>query len=292
MKSILTGLTLFASLLVQANSATDQSLDSSAAQAKAMKLSYLPQYIEEQRKICGYSGGSEADRENCRLEIVKHADNILSCPRSAKRLAEGVAYDEWLAQESFLKNQKAEVPVEIQESFNKLVEQADKQNGKPFHFKFKLAAYEADVKNAHAAVSGQIYISSGLWTGENKLSILEITAIMAHELTHVIHQHGILLNCMAIEWTGIEYDVREAQQIFREDFGGSDRFNIWSKLSMDLEYDADAGATELLKLAGFEPTLMAQALEKIRPKTTGFTSGSHPDFDVRIRAARKAAARY
>ena len=60
---------------------------------------------------------------------------------------------------------------------------------------------------------------------------------------------------------------------------------------MKLEYAADAGAVRILKAAGFDPNLMAGALEKLKPKASGggFTSGSHPEFDVRIAAARAAA---
>ena len=119
----------------------------------------------------------------------------------------------------------------------------------------------------------------------------EVTAILAHEVGHVIELHGMRLNCMAIEWTDVHFSVSEAQSVFQEDFRGSTRFEIWSQVSQIIEYDADRIATQILKAADLDPKLMAQALEKLKPKSnSGFSSGSHPEIDLRIKAALDAAS--
>ena len=276
------------SAVAMAKTVTEQKIDESLVAAKAAHLSYLPQFIEEHVAVCGlYTGETKS---HCLEETLKQAEGVLSCPTSEKRFAEGIAYDEATSKDSFLKNPEAVIPPGIQKNFEKLVAVVKQQNGQPFDLKLKLRAYQSSNKNAHAAVGGSVFASDGLWKGDNPMTDDEVTAVLAHEVTHVMHLHGMLLNCMAIEWTSTDFNVLEAQQAFQEDFQGSQRFSIWSQLSVSLEYDADAGATKILKAAGFDPLLMAQALEKLRPKNEGgFTSGSHPDFDVRIETVRAEA---
>lgn len=264
----------------------DQMLDKSFAEAESRGLTYLPQFIVERKTICAHSPPNE--KNACMEKLQRYSSEILSCPSSTKRFREGISYDQKLAQETFLQNEPAILPPEISDRFRKLISVVHQNNRKPFTFKFELKAYKSAVKNAHAAVSGNIYLSEGLWTGPEPLSIPEVTAIMAHEIAHVIHLHGMTLNCMALEWTGPQFSVSEAHQAFREDMGGV-RQEMWSKVSQGIEYEADAVATFILKKAGFDPLLMVRALEKLKPKEQGFTSGSHPDFEQRIQAARKAA---
>ncbi len=263
-------------------------LNSASNRAQAKKLTYLPQYIEDQSRVCSFQEGK--DKSACIMELQKYAAEILSCPSSKKRFDEGVVHDDFLADQSFLKNEKAQIPQEIQMRFDQLVKAVKTQDGQPFSLKFELGAYKSPAQNAHAAVGGKIFISEGLWTGKNRMSLDEVTAILAHEVGHVIEHHGMQLNCMAIEWTGVHFSVGEAHGVFQEDFRGSRRFEIWSEFSQKIEYDADRAATQILKAAGMNPKLMAQALEKLKPKSAaGFSSGSHPEFDVRIKAAIAAA---
>ncbi len=270
-----------------------QGLDNSSKIAQAKKLTYLPQYIQDQQRVCSFEESNQ--KAACFAELQKYAQEILSCPNSPKRFDEGVIYDEFLAAGSFLQNEKAQIPAEIQSRFDRLVQAVKSRDSRPFNLKLELGAYKSPTKNAHAAVGGKIFLSEGLWKGQSpsdsSLSLDEITAILAHEVGHVIEHHGMLLNCMAIEWTGVHFSVREAHAAFQEDFRGSTRFEIWSEFSQKIEYDADRAATLILKAAGLNPNLMAQALEKLKPKAdSGFSSGSHPEFDIRIKAAYDAAA--
>ena len=284
----LAALLVLSGSLSLAKTVTEQKIDDLLIDAQAAHLSYLPQYIQERQQICGLYSGQE--NITCMEETLARVSGVLNCPTSAKRFEEGIAYDEAMAKDTFLKNPVASIPISIQKKFDRLVEVAQKQNRPPFELNLRLGAYKSAVKNAHAAVDGKVFASSGLWEGPNPMTEDEVIAVLAHEITHVMHLHGMLLNCMAVEWTTTDFDVLHAQSAFTEDFRGSTRFDIWSQLSVRLEYDADAGATRILKAAGFDPLLMAQALEKLRPKTEGgFTSGSHPDFDVRIETARAEA---
>lgn len=270
------------------NSSTDQQLDKSSKLAQVKKLTYLTQYIQDQKRVCSFQQGDQ--KAACLHELDHYAQDVLSCPTSQKRFDEGAIHDDFLAAQSFLQNEKAPIPTEIQSRFDRLIKVVESQNGRPFNLKFELGAYKSPTQNAHAAVGGKIFISEGLWKGQNPMSVDEISAILAHEVGHVIEHHGMQLNCMAIEWTGVHFSVGEAHGVFQEDFRGSRRFEIWSEFSQKIEYDADRAATQILKAAGMNPKLMAQALEKLKPKSAaGFSSGSHPEFDVRIKAAIAAA---
>jgi hypothetical protein len=287
LKESIVCLSLLVAISSPASERIDQDLDASLQKARDLKLTYLPQYIAEQKVIC--SLGPESSKEKCLNDVQESAVEVFNCPQSQKRFQEGILHDEHMAQDTFLKNKKAEIPQEIRNHFQKLVLAVQDQNGKPFHFNFELDPYRSEIKNAHSSVGGKIYLSDGLWTGQDPLTMLEVTAVMAHEISHVIRQHGMTLNCMAIEWVGPEFNVHDAQEAFTDDFKGSARFDIWSRISQNIEFEADAVATKTLRKAGYDPLLMVQALEKLKPKQVGFTSGSHPDYEIRLQAAQKAA---
>lgn len=267
---------------------TAKSFDEYIAEAQSKKLSYLPEYLMDRKKDC-YAYQSP-EQSQCVQTALLHAQEILSCPTSQKRFQEGVVHDDLQAAESFLKNGTVVVPQDVQKVFAKLQTAAVILFKNPFPIHIELAAYKSSNRNAHAAVGGKIFMTDGLWQGENVFSTEEIGAILAHELGHVMKMHGMGLNCMALEWVGSNVNVHEAQEAFQEDFRSGPRFEVWRAYSQSLEYEADQVATLILKKAGLDPLLMAQALEKLKPKSSGgFSSGSHPEFDVRIEAARKAA---
>lgn len=284
---ILCGLILTSSFSFEVFAKTTLNLDDYLDQAQSKKLSYLPIYIMDRKKAChGYLG---VERDQCLQEVVSRAEETLACPTSIKRFQEGVEHDDLLAADSFLKNGSVKIPENIQQIFTKVQMAALKLFKSPFPIQIELAAYKSSLRNAHAAVGGKIFMTDGLWKGEEPFSDLEIAAILAHELAHVVEAHGMGLNCMALEWIGTEMTVHEAQKSFFEDFRGGERFEIWSAYSQSLEFAADRAAVRILKEAGLDPLLMARALDRLRPKSTGgFSSGSHPEFDVRVEAARKA----
>jgi hypothetical protein len=257
-------------------------------QALSQKLSYLPTFLEEKQKTCQMF--TNAEHKNCLSHAIKHAEEILNCPRSPLRFQQGIEYDDRLAKETFLQNQKSEIPKALKLSFTKMIQNIESLIEFRLPIKFSLEAYESPARNAHAAIDGKIYVSSGLWKTEPALSESEVIAVMAHEIAHVIKGHGAQLNCMALEWTSYEMSIPFAQATFKEEFQGSDRFNIWSQFSQKLELEADQVATQILKKSGFNPNLMAQALIKLKPKVQGgFSSGSHPDFENRVKLAQQAS---
>ncbi|MFN9067366.1 MAG: M48 family metallopeptidase [Bdellovibrionales bacterium] len=253
-------------------------------------LTYLPQFLNERLLNCQSFANDEY--KNCLFQATQHAEEVLKCPHSQSRFDEGIEYDNWLSRETFLKNKPIEIPSRLQANFKKMIKSAISFSQFSMPFKFSISAYESPQKNAHAAIDGKIFFSSGLWKMDPILNDLELAAVAAHEMAHVIMGHGAKLNCMAVEWTHSHLSVREAQATVIEDFRGSIRFEKWSELSQQLEYEADQVAIKILKKSGFDPIWMSRALEKLSPKGGGgFTSGSHPDHEHRIRVAREASNR-
>lgn len=217
-------LMVFLSSSTLAKSGTEQKNDDSYAAAVEAKLTYLPRQIQEKQQQCQLYGDPE--RARCEAELLRQSHEILNCPTSEKRFKEGIEYDRKLALGFFLSNPPAEIPKKIRENFEKLVASAKLKIPKVFKLNLSLAAYESPVKNADATVGGSIILSAGLWKGENPMNSNEVAAVMAHEITHVLHFHGMLLNCLAIEWTGSNFTVIQAQDAFQEDLRGSLRFDV------------------------------------------------------------------
>ena len=281
--------TLFLSPLfaqAQQMSVTEQ-IAKYAQASVALNKTYLPQWIQEKSEVCTALSLSSkpSEVEKCKAEIASFAHSVLSCEHSAKRLQEMTKYDDALLNDMVTAEGKAVIPEYIQKNFDKLVQVAMNNN----HFSvlpptWSLTAYVSQVPNAHAGANGQIFVSSSFWSDKSIFSHDEVLAILAHEISHVIHRHSVKLGCMAYEWVSTPgLGLKEASLYFREDFSqDSDRGQAWIGVSQSFELEADRGSKDLLKQAGMNPNLMEQVLLKLRPKNEGFTSGSHPDFDKRL----------
>jgi len=225
----------------------------------------------------------------CVRSSVREAREILSCSESLKRYREVRASDVREMQIRLSRYQPAQLPESIAAIFSHLTSVADQY----FQYKFDrpvwaLHAYQDKIPNATAAISGDILISDAVWTGEKKFPENEIAAILAHEISHVVQNHMLSLGCLAIEWIGPSLSVGEALEAFQEDFiDGFPRKERWKRLSQSLEFEADRIGIRLLKLAGYDENSMVQVLRRLKSQTVeGFTTGSHPGFDERIRRAQ------
>ncbi len=249
----------------------------------------LPDYIHEKTQECALlqeSQGKEA-YQKCHAKIVDFSQKALSCNVDVNRLAEAVKYDNKHLQYIIGDNGgEVAVPEDIQKIFINLTQAADK------NFKFplkqpvwKLHAYSSKTANAHAGANGEILISSFFWDSNTKFSLGEIAGILGHEISHVIHRDSLHLGCLAHEWVGsnLPLTIEELTTIFREDSSiGTPGRNQWNEVSQSLELNADQGGKTLLGLAGLDPALMAQALQKLAESTSEGTSGSHPGFISRL----------
>jgi predicted Zn-dependent protease len=260
-----------------------RSLEECRQVATDNQYSYLPTYLSDKKIIC-----QSTSNINCSDDVIKEANEILSCREDEKRRAQMSFFDQRQFEVMINDFGAATIPGFVRSLFAKLTYSAEQLSKK--QFPWRLSAYNATFINAHAGANSQVMASAGLWI-HSPLVEDEIAAILAHEAAHVIKEHSLDLGCLALEWVGAHFELGNAMEAFREDFSiSTERGQVWSKFSNNLEYEADEEATRILKAAGFSPMAMARALKKLKPKESGgFSSGSHPEFDERIQAATRHA---
>lgn len=257
--------------------------------AQKEKFSYLPQFIDEKLIICQIK--NEKEKADCLDELLTFSTEVLTCKTDAKKKEQMAAYDAGLFQDMLAEYGKTTIPSMYEDVAIKLIEAAKSLYPHTKNFPWKLEVYNGKVLNAHAGADARIMLSSGLWSEQSTLTLDEVAAIIAHEVSHIVKDHSLALGCNAYEWGGQRMDLSLAMSIFREDFSPIlTRGLVWSEMSQRFEYEADQYATKPLAEIGLSPFSMGRALEKLIPKGSGgFSSGSHPDIYARVMAADKWA---
>ena len=161
---------------------------------------------------------------------------------------------------------------------------------------------DTDEVNAFAAPGGLIMISRGMMrccTSED-----ELVAVLAHEISHVDHQHGLkairkgrltsALTTLGVA-AGKSLGGQELAQV-TEAFEGSVT-DITSTLmnngyARTTEFEADKGAVAILKKLGYPPAALVAMLEQmqkqLKPGGRDFAK-THPSPEVRIAELKKLA---
>ncbi|MEE8441366.1 MAG: M48 family metallopeptidase, partial [Spirochaetia bacterium] len=155
---------------------------------------------------------------------------------------------------------------------------------------------DSDEINAFATPGGHIFLTRGMIRLAETED--ELAAIVAHEISHVVLQHGM----KSIKSSRITSSVVDAlkttanaltdNQIaaLTETFSGSvddvAQTLVTSGYSRATERDADAGAVQILLSVGYDPQGLIRVLERIGQDFERGGRGlakTHPDPDVRIR---------
>ncbi|MEM6559698.1 MAG: M48 family metallopeptidase [Myxococcota bacterium] len=158
-------------------------------------------------------------------------------------------------------------------------------------YAFTFVVVDEEVPNAFALPGGFVTIHSGLI--ENADSGEEIAAVLAHEVAHVTHRHGLK---RIVRSAGIAIAVGLV-------FGSTD-LAILADYASDLgslaydrdqEREADQTAREVLTAARIDPRGMARFFEKLLEEeqdTGGIPSflSTHPDLKERIEDSLNAPA--
>lgn len=152
---------------------------------------------------------------------------------------------------------------------------------------FTIAVLDVGMVNAFALPGGYIFLFRGLI--ESADSPNEVVGVLAHEMAHVIHRHGV------------EALIREAglSLAFNAMFGGTGQQISQTLLglsySRDAEVEADRTAVTLLQTAGIDVTGLASFFRQIEsdggdlPDTLAFLS-THPPSAARAAMIEQAAA--
>jgi predicted Zn-dependent protease len=160
-----------------------------------------------------------------------------------------------------------------------------------YHFQI----LDSDQINAFAAPGGLILVTRGLLRcAENED---EAAAILAHEIGHVVKEHGLqaiktsrlttALTSVALtaaETAGPE-ELSELTSVFGDSIGDITSTLVNSGYSRTLESEADHQAVAILRQAGYDPAALVKMLQvmekKLSPGGLDFAK-THPDPKDRI----------
>jgi beta-barrel assembly-enhancing protease len=155
---------------------------------------------------------------------------------------------------------------------------------------------ESNQVNAFAGPNGYIFVTTGALKLMKDES--ELAGVLAHELTHVLHHHGL---------NGIKSDansdaLKDAASI-AVSATGSDRYGVFNKLADPLvdgvlkkpyartqELDADRNAITITVAAGYDPNGLIRFLERMG-NTPGDVMSTHPGSAERLSSARAQIAK-
>jgi len=157
--------------------------------------------------------------------------------------------------------------------------------------------------NAFAAPGGLIFISLGLLACADSEDT--VAAILAHEIAHVVEQHGLqaikksrvtsALTSVAIAsaQTAGSDELAKLTTVFEDSIGDITSTLVNSGYSRAFEKEADLMAVEILKRVGYDPNALVRMLEvmesRLEPGGRDFAK-THPEPEVRIAEIRKVLA--
>jgi predicted Zn-dependent protease len=197
---------------------------------------------------------------------------------------------------------------ELNRYLNELGQSLAAASDKPQTFGgYHFLALDSDEINAFAAPGGLILVAKGLVKVARNED--ELAAVLAHEIGHVQHQHGLgaikqsrmmdlgglLVKEGAKEFGG--QDVNKLTNVFGESVGDITKTLMVNGYSRSQESEADTAAVTILKRVGYPPQALVGMLKKMKAQyphdPVGFAK-THPDpldrvADVQKKIGKKAA---
>lgn len=153
----------------------------------------------------------------------------------------------------------------------------------PYRLIFRSAHKTA---NAFALPNGDIVILDELVNLAD--SDDEVTAVVAHELGHVAHHHGLrqLIQASVVSAV-VGYYFGDVSSLAT----GLASLALDSRYSREFEAESDRFAVDLMRASGMNPTLLATMLERLEKQEPqnrqGRTFSSHPETAQRIMMLRQ-----
>jgi len=159
---------------------------------------------------------------------------------------------------------------------------------------------ETDEVNAFAAPGGLILVSRGMVRCCKTED--ELVAVLAHEVSHVDHQHGLkairkgrltsaLTTLGAAAGSSLAGgQLAEVTKAFEGSISDITSTMVNSGYSRTTEYEADKGAVAIMKKLGYNPASLVTMLERMESQLKADSRGfgkTHPAPDVRIAELKK-----
>jgi predicted Zn-dependent protease len=154
-----------------------------------------------------------------------------------------------------------------------------------YHF----AVLETDEVNAFACPGGTIFVTRGLL--RNATTEDELAAVLAHEIAHVTHRHGLeqikkanlaqafeYLGSGALQAAGqSNADVQKLTEVFDDSVKDVVGALITNGYSQQAEQQADVSGREFLRQAGYDPQALTRVLSRMdQAGGTGGMFATHP----------------
>ena len=159
---------------------------------------------------------------------------------------------------------------------------------------------ETDEVNAFAAPGGLILVSRGMVRCCKSED--ELVAVLAHEITHVDHQHGLkairkgrltsaLTTLGAAAGSSLAGgQLAEVTKAFEGSITDITSTMMNSGYSRTTEFEADKGAVAIMKNMGYNPVALITMLEQMQGQLKADSHGfgkTHPAPEVRIAELKK-----
>lgn len=160
---------------------------------------------------------------------------------------------------------------------------------------YRFQILDTEEINAFATPSGLVFISRGMLRLAKSES--DVAAILAHEIGHIVHQHGLkaiktsrlntALTSVALTSVQVASDeeIAELTSVFEDSVQDITGTLVNSGYSRRSEREADEEAIEILLNIGYEPESLLRVLSAMDrqwdPEGPGFAK-THPDPEDRI----------
>ncbi len=139
---------------------------------------------------------------------------------------------------------------------------------------YSFAVLETDEVNAFAAPGGTILLTRGML--RQTASEDELAAVLAHEIGHVTHRHGLAaiqqanlteaflyLGTAAAQATMSEQDLQKLTEVFDSSVQDVVKTLVVNGYSREAETEADGAAVRYLTAAGYDPEALQRVLQRM-----------------------------
>ena len=180
--------------------------------------------------------------------------------------------------------------VRVKRVFNRIKPYAVRANTTGVPFDWQITVIRSPELNAWAMPGGKMAFYTGV-VEKLKLTDAEIAAIMGHEMTHALSEHGKkdagqkILTGLAIQLGGAQLQAKTG--LSNDALGLISDYGLDKPFSRSQESEADAGGLRLMAQAGYNPEAAISVWKKMeaangRSNTLATLMSTHPNSGQRI----------
>ncbi len=180
--------------------------------------------------------------------------------------------------------------VRVKRVFNRIKPYAVRANTTGVPFDWQITVIRSPELNAWAMPGGKMAFYTGV-VEKLKLTDAEIAAIMGHEMTHALSEHGKkdagqkILTGLALQLGGAQLQAKTG--LSNDALGLISDYGLDKPFSRSQESEADAGGLRLMAQAGYNPEAAISVWKKMeaangRSNTLATLMSTHPNSGQRI----------